>query len=65
MNTETDDEIRLRRAKAFLAECRELENSTRMELAERVATTRRAKEKFEALFHETEARAVALRSSAA
>lgn len=50
MTPETDTEIRLRRAAEALANCRDAENRLRRELASAVESTKRAKEKHEALF---------------
>ncbi len=59
MNTEDEDNFRLRKANEFLAHCKEAENRARVELAQAVERTKLAKAKHETLFTECEARAVA------
>ena len=58
MSTEQEDQIRLRRAKEFLAHSQEKENEARRELARQVEQTRIARVKYEALFMACEKRAV-------
>lgn len=57
MNTEAEDNFRLKKAAEFLAHCRERENQARKALASAAESTRRAKEKHDALFIECEAQA--------
>lgn len=57
MKAEQDDSLRLRRAEQALAAYRQQENDARRALADAVAATKRAKEKYEALFAECEQRA--------
>ena len=47
---ETENQIRLRRAKEALAACQSSENEARRVLAAAVESTKRAKEKYETLF---------------
>lgn len=54
---ETENEIRLRRAKEFLTTSREQENQARITLARAAEQTKRAKEKYETLFSECEKQA--------
>jgi hypothetical protein len=63
MKLRDEDEFRIRNAKEFLADCQRKENEARRALAEASATTKRAREKFESLFLEVEAREVARRKS--
>lgn len=59
MNHETEDQMRLRRAKEADAACREAEDTARKALAAAVESTKRAKEKYEELFLAAEKREVA------
>jgi len=52
---ETETQIRLRRAKEALENSRAAETAARKALAEAVESTKRAKEKYEALFLANEA----------
>lgn len=63
MTSEAEDNLRLRRASEALAYYREAENQVRRDLAGAVEQTKRAKEKYEAMFAECEARAVARRKA--
>ena len=47
---ETENQTRLRRAKESLASCRSAEAEARKALAEATESTKRAKDKYEALF---------------
>ena len=60
---EHDDNLRLRRSEQAVAAYREQENNARCALAEATASTKRAKEKHDALFAECEKRACARRNS--
>lgn len=57
LQEEIDDNFRVRKAQEYLAHCREGENELRRRLAEAVEATKRAKEKYENLFMDCEARA--------
>jgi hypothetical protein len=59
MHSEEEDKLRLRKAQEFLTHCRETENQARIALASAVESTKRAKEKYEDLFTQCEARASA------
>jgi hypothetical protein len=61
--SEQEDALRLRKADEFLTYCREAENTARRELARATEQTKRAKDKYETLFAECEARACARRSA--
>lgn len=50
MNTLTENQRLLRRAKEAFEYCKEMENSARIALADAVVSTRKAREKYEALF---------------
>lgn len=63
MSTEEEDNLRIRKANEFLAHCREVENEARRELMRAIEQTKRAKEKYEALFAECETRACARRKA--
>lgn len=60
---EHDDNLRLRRAEQALAAYREQENQARRALYEATESTKRAKEKYEALFMECEQCACARRDA--
>lgn len=60
---EHDDNLRLRRSEQALAAYREQENAARRALNEAIEATKRAKEKYEALFAECEKRACERRRS--
>lgn len=60
---EAEDNLRLKRAQEQITYCREKENEARRLLAEATESSKRAKEKYEALFAECEKRAVARRKS--
>lgn len=63
MTAEEEDSLRLRKADEFLVHCREVENEARRELTLAIEQTKRAKEKYEALFAECETRACARRKA--
>jgi hypothetical protein len=63
MNSEDEDNIRLRKASEFIAHCRESENQARRELNAATERTKYAREKHATLFAECEARAVARRKA--
>lgn len=63
IQSEEEDNFRLRKAVEFLTHCRTAEGDARRVLAEAIERTKRAKEKHEALFAECEARAVSRRKS--
>jgi uncharacterized membrane protein YqiK len=65
LQSESEDNLRLKRAAEFLTHCRNAETEARRALNEAVQQTARAKEKHETLFHECEQRAVARRKSGA
>ena len=50
MTKETENQVRLRRAKEALAACRDAETEARKTLAAAIAATRRISEKYQALF---------------
>lgn len=60
---EHDDSLRLRRSEQALAAYREQESNARRALNDAVTSTKRAKEKHEALFAECEKRACERRKS--
>lgn len=59
MKNETDDQIRLRRAKEAIDSLRDKENELRKALAMAVDATKRARERYEELFDAAEKREVA------
>ena len=61
---ETEDQIRLRRAKEALQACQMQENQARKALADAVSTTKRARERHEELFLAEEKQEVARRQQA-
>jgi hypothetical protein len=61
--SEQEDNLRLKKAQEHVAYCRSAEAEARAALASAVESTKRAKEKHEALFAECEKRAVARRKS--
>lgn len=61
---ETENQIRLRRAKEALASCQSSENEARKALAFAAEATKRAREKHEALFLAEEEAEVARRLAA-
>lgn len=63
LESEAEDNLRLRKAEEFLAYSRNAENDARRALAEAVARTKRAKEKYETLHEEVQNRAVARRKA--
>ena len=63
MSGEEEDNFRRRKALEFIAHCKTEEDQARVALAQAVERTKRAREKYETLFHECEARAVARRKS--
>lgn len=59
MTAQQEDEYRLKNSAAFLAHCRAEENDARVLLAQAAERTKRAKEKYEVIFVETEKRTIA------
>lgn len=60
---EQEDQDRVRKANEFLTYCREAEDQARNSLYQATTRTKRAKEKFEQIFAECEARMVARRKA--
>lgn len=65
MNQKEQDAFRMTKAREFLADCKTAEDTARVELARAIELTKLARQKHEALFLETEARAVARREAVA
>lgn len=63
LQAEQADNLRLKKADEFVEYCRQKENEARRALAEAVAQTQRAKQKWSELFQECEKRACARRKS--
>ena len=63
IQSEQEDNIRLRKAEEFVAHCREMEKAARLALIDAERQTKRARERREELFAECEARACARRKA--
>jgi hypothetical protein len=63
LKAEEEDNVRLRKAREYVAHSKDAEDRARVELARAATQTKRAREKFETLFAECQERAVARRKS--